>query len=56
MGGGQAAGVSQNDPREPRRAIWVGHSLEPRPQFHDKESRKEKERNLWREKENRAKC
>ena len=29
-------GGPQNDPKEPRRAIWVGHRLEPRPQFHER--------------------
>ena len=32
----QAAGVSHNDSREPKHAIWVVHGLKPRPQIHEK--------------------
>ena len=35
----QAAGVSQTDSREPKRALLVVHGLEPRPQFHEETPR-----------------
>ena len=42
----RTAGVSQNDPWKRTR---VGHSLEPRPQFHEKTLQREmKDRKLWR--------
>ena len=41
-------------PGKPNRALWVGHGLEPRPQFHEKDPEK-KERNLERERGESAK-
>ena len=37
---GRGGWVSHNDPREPERATWVGHGLEPRP--HEKDPRRAK--------------
>ena len=34
--------LAQNDPREPKRALWEDHGLEPGPQFHEKTPRIEK--------------
>ena len=33
---GKAATVSQNDPRKPKRTLWVSHGLETPPRFHEK--------------------
>ena len=35
----QAAGVSQNDPKEPKRALEAVHGRESRPHFHEKTPR-----------------
>ena len=40
----QAAGVSHNDPREPKRTLWVDLGHEPLPQFHKKTSQEKEER------------
>ena len=36
-------------PEKPKRAFWVGHGLEPRPQFHEKTQRQREERSKARE-------
>ena len=40
-GGGRGVGT---DGGESKRALWVGHDLEPRPQFHEKTPREREER------------
>ena len=44
-----AAGDSHRmTPEKPRRALWEGHGLETRPQFHEETQREKKERHLRR--------
>ena len=38
--------VSHNDPREPARALWVVHGLEPRPHFHEKTPRERRKNEI----------
>ena len=46
-------GSRTRTPEKPKSALWAGHGLEPRPQFHGNDTqRQKKERNLRREREN----
>ena len=47
LGEGVVGGF-QNDTKEPKHTIWVGHGHELRSQFHEKTPRDKKERNLRR--------
>ena len=51
----KTAGVSQSDLRKPKRALWEGHGLEPRPRLHENTQREKKGRRLWRGREKKKK-
>ena len=52
---GKATGVSQHDPREPKRTIWVVQGHDPQPQFNETTPRERKQKPKWeREREKKA--